>query len=400
MIGWLVALRQGLMYTRFDLRVVFRSPGPWIKILVFPLAFMAGPAILTSLVGPLRSSVAQVWIEAEDTPAAWHGMWDELPLVDVVVVPQAPDRYDLQLDIPWPPVADALPSVTPKDGMFAREVEASARRRYVEVLAERLREPLPPIQIEGGDAVEVPWREPERRGLFNLENEDLPSMAMGAIGFLVIGVGGTGYGLGLGPALATSVREGFNRLLRLGVPVWSIYLSELLTMSVILLLEAVGWLVVGALAGGAATAYFGWTLTPDEWVASLYLIPWFIVLGPIAASQAASLSLVVARMVEVLTPQTREYLPGVLMLPVFSVMIYLPQLGWTQGSFFVAWLPVLGPVFTWWALVEQESWAVWAVLVQCGWAVASVGVGGWAFGLEESPVAWWRRRRRPAVAAG
>ncbi len=393
---------NALRYTAFDLWNAARTPSVWLMIGFFPMLLIGIGLLPVLMIDGMTSTPREtvVWVDLDPAPATLIASLSDLWAVRAVDGPSRPAEAELTVTVPWPPTPDALITVDDPPGLghVPDAVRAATHAWYTQTLAEGLSgTTIPPIHTPDGGTLAVPWvptHDADAPSALDLAALGQGTSVLHMIGLFSIVLSGTMLGLNLGPALATSAREGFNHILRLRMPSWAVFGSEMLTGACLQLGQYVAWVAVLGAAGVSLAVTLAVPVPEDIVHQAIALAPWLGLLAPLAIVQSASVSLLVARTIEVLPPETREHIPKVLTLPVVFVFLFFDDLFSMRTAMWGALLPFSGPMCVWSGLVEATGWALPMLGVQLAWTGAAVVVGGWVFGLDESPISWWQRRRQ------
>jgi len=396
--------RAVLMYTAFDLR---NLPLARVFLILGLPVFIIGSVSLTvgtmawSTEGLLEEHIVIVAPDEETRDSL--NDWFSAPKDGLEVrLPSDPEAVlgDDGVDVIAVVSSDYATTATIEisaDAFAQPGSEANFRRRIhrwlVEEWATAVAGPRPKVSLErpSGEAVTLEKGDSPQEGLAS----GLADIAGGEapqhmVGLFVIGMFSLMFGLLVGNKIAKSGREGFNNVLAVGTPKRAIYLSEMLTGSVLALAQALSWWLLYAIfltvAGGAAGIEVPTlaSLAPGA--------PLIALMAACALVQACAFGLLMSQMGQALPRQVRDRsarLAGLALLALF-IGLDIEFSATLLGR--LSLLPVIGPLALWSFHVEGGTWVPLLAALQLVYALLALQLGAWIFLLDESPITYLRRR--------
>ncbi len=252
--------------------------------------------------------------------------------------------------------------------------------------------PMPDIVVVDQDGVVVEAEDEEAAGpsaivsRFGLQDSTIRYV----LGVMLVGMLGGMGGATTGVAVSTSRHKGFNHVLAVGTPRIAIYASEMLTGSVMMLCESlVWWMVYGA---GLVLAVQAGELEAPAMTRVVLDLPLSALLTFVGFAQATTLGAGANQLSEDVSQKVKEQVRTLLFLGFivgiqFSPRLFTPEvIGWLCG------VPVVGPLSIWCHHIEGGAGLWWMIPLQVVYGGGALWLGGWLFGLDETPLAYLRRR--------
>lgn len=398
----LASVQAVLRYTWFDLRSL--PPRTLLGLVAGPLLVFV-PAMgffaVFSLTGGDRQDVLLLYPEPAEHPSLIATVSE---LDDDLVVTAAVDDPDAEARV----ASGELEFLVriPVDLHGAQPLEVLEDRGVGGVSADDLRDtvlqwigerevtaragPTPELQVRRPDGTPVVDGE-TGTPLDWLSDSEAGTMIRRALGWFVVGLIGSLTGLNVGVKIVESAHAGFNHVLGLGTPRRAIYASEMLTGSVMALIQAGSWWVFYALgfAGIAWTLEAEVVLPPIDRLAVDGVL--MAVLGVCALVQASALGCFGALMIRNVDTSLRQAISRVAFFAAFLLAMAFGSRASDTAWLVASGLPVVGPVALWTHFADAGQ-GVWLVPLQGVYTVVALDLGSRLFLMDESPVDRFRRR--------
>jgi len=400
-------LRAVWTYTSFDL--VNQPAHRYLMMLALPL-FMFGSILLITGISDRSAPKKNVAVAIVAPTEALHvelADWFREDLHVRVVRELPADRSELGLiaDLPEAWALHGEVEITRSEGV-SQGREDKLRRRLLQWLAVHWTTeaggPLPVLRIEDSAGRPLPEQPlPKPDGIQQVTDDLEPQMVLHGLGWMVLGLGVL-IGFGVGSAISKSSSAGFNRVLTVGTPKRAVYLSEVVTGTLLASAKALAWL-----AGLAIIVGLSGLMSSDVGLPDLRTLasstPFLLCLAAFVMVQSCGVGCFMDRLAEELPRETRSRVGQVLVLiPMLGLFaLDLENLDATIATF-LSPMPVVGPVALWSHSVEGGTYVLLGLGIQGVYTWLALELGSWAFLLDEPPLTVLKRRlaRRRADPSG
>lgn len=329
----------------------------------------------------LPTGVDDLGVDLELPPDAgrWDGSWLRYPLADWQVARLTEARIG-----PRPVVGavgfELVPEAVAVEETQDQDVDATGDTAEADATDPYVIEPMPSL--------------PEL--LFGSDDVPVAQIA----GVMVLGMFGL-MGLGLGPAILKSLREGFNAVLVVGTPAVSIYVAEIGIAALLGAMQTVSWWVLLGLLVQMSGLLAGVQLTlAEDWAVQAALL---LALAPVGIAITTGIGTLGSSLFTDLPPAVREAAPRAITLVLFGVFVVAgggtplalaAGANLTPAMYVAAAVPGLGLLVGYLAWVGGTHAIAWSFALQVVYAIAATGAGAWVVTLDEGLLTHLRRRWR------